>query len=198
LLDIIRIYSVRNNLKDGTGMTRILIASDIHGSREYCEKLINIFRKENVEEMVVLGDVYYHGVRNALPIGYEPKSVALMLNAIRDRLTVVRGNCDSEVDLMVSDFPYYDCVKMFVGGKRIYLAHGHKFTSKNRPWIGCDVVISGHTHVCGIREEDGVIFANPGSVSMPKENTPNSYMILTEKGIELKNIDGEVISAIAF
>ena len=86
-------------------MKKLMIASDIHGSALWCGRLLECFEKEKADRLLVLGDILYHGPRNDLPDEYAPKRVIAMLNAVRDRLLCVRGNCDGEVDQMVLDFP---------------------------------------------------------------------------------------------
>ena len=85
---------------------KILIASDIHGSEFYLQKLLQRFAEEGAEQMILLGDIYNHGPRNPLPEGYRPLGVAALLNPLADRLTVVKGNCDSDVDTLISDFEF--------------------------------------------------------------------------------------------
>ena len=84
---------------------KYFIASDIHGSAYYCKKMLEAWEKEEADRIVFLGDILYHGPRNPLPVAYNPKEVAAMLNPLADRIFCVRGNCDSEVDQMVLDFP---------------------------------------------------------------------------------------------
>lgn len=157
---------------------KYIFASDIHGSAFWCEKLVEAFKKEKADRLVLLGDELYHGPRNPLPDGYDPKAVYEMLNALSDKIIAVRGNCDSEVDQMVLDFPMMtDYALLELDGKSIYLTHGHLPVSGKS-----DIVISGHTHITKCEEEDGVLYLNPGSVSMPKDKSGCGY-ILYEKGI---------------
>ena len=77
---------------------RILIASDIHGDYDCAKKMIDAFLKNECDEMLILGDILYHGPRNDLPAGYNPKMVIELLNGYKDKITAVRGTCDAEVD----------------------------------------------------------------------------------------------------
>ena len=86
-------------------MARLIIASDIHGDAETCERLLEIYRESGAERLVLLGDLLYHGPRNDLPAGYAPKRVIELLNAQKEDILAVRGNCDTEVDQMVLQFP---------------------------------------------------------------------------------------------
>ena len=172
----------------------IMIASDIHGSALYCRELLAAFKREGAERLLLLGDILNHGPRNGLPEDYDPMAVAEMLNAVKDRIICVRGNCDSEVDGMVLDFPITaEAVILYAGTAIVYAAHGHKCGEFDPPPHGDgDILLAGHTHVpkCGVH--DGYIYMNPGSVSMPKEDSPRSYMTLTDDGFSWKTLDGEI------
>jgi putative phosphoesterase len=158
---------------------KILIASDIHGSAYYCEKLLEAYKAENADMLLLLGDILYHGPRNDLPEKYAPKSVIPMLNEMKDKIICVRGNCDTEVDQMVLEFPIMSQnAVIFADGVKIYATHGHKFNKDNLPPL-CegDVLVYGHTHVALDTTVGGVRCLNPGSVSIPKENTGHGYII---------------------
>ena len=82
-----------------------MIASDIHGSAYYCRQMLGAYRSEGADRLLLLGDILYHGPRNDLPKEYGPKDVISMLNGVKQELLCVRGNCDTEVDQMVLEFP---------------------------------------------------------------------------------------------
>ena len=84
---------------------KIMIASDIHGSAHYCRRMLDAFDREDADRLLLLGDILYHGPRNDLPEGYAPKEVIAMLNERKSQIFCVRGNCDTEVDQMVLEFP---------------------------------------------------------------------------------------------
>ena len=172
---------------------KVLIISDIHGSGYYAEKIKEINERENPDKIIVLGDLYYHGPRNDLTQEYKPMKVAEILNSLKEKLLVVKGNCDAEVDEMISEFEFQDHIIMEINGKKFYFTHGHKFNIEKLPDENFDVMIYGHIHQYFIQEKEGYIFANPGSISLPKCNTEHSYMILEENKIIIKNIDGQVI-----
>ncbi|MGN0170006.1 MAG: phosphodiesterase [Lachnospiraceae bacterium] len=169
-----------------------LIASDIHGSAFYCEKLLQAMEMEQAEKLILLGDLLYHGPRNALPKGYEPSKVAEMLNSIKDKILAVRGNCDSEVDQMVLQFPMMaEYAVATVGGRNFYFSHGHKSDSEfGLPLLPGDALLCGHTHVPEYRLSDGRIYLNPGSVSIPKQDSYHGYILLSEEKILWKDLDG--------
>lgn len=158
---------------------KLMIASDLHGSAYYTEKLVNVYKKSGAERLVLLGDILYHGPRNDLPKEYAPKKVIEMLNAISDEILCVRGNCDTEVDQMVLDFPLLaDYAVMFVDGRMFYLTHGHKYGVDNFPNVKKgDAIVQGHTHVPMLEDRDGILCVNPGSVSIPKENSSHRCLI---------------------
>ncbi len=177
---------------------KILIASDIHGSAYYTNELMKIFEREKAEKLVLLGDVYNHGPRNALPKDYAPLKVAEMLNEIKDKLIVVKGNCDSQVDTLISNFSFVEEAVIILGGKTVMCTHGHVYNKDNMPKTFVDLLIYGHFHTGFIEEKDGVIVANAGSISLPKNQTPNSYILLDEKKLSLKDIDGKIIAEKVF
>ncbi len=172
-----------------------VIASDIHGSAEYCEKLISAYKREAGTKLLLLGDILYHGPRNNLPKEYEPKSVISMLNEMKDEILCVRGNCDAEVDQMVLDFPIMaEYALLPVGERTVFITHGHKFNTKTPPMLKSgDILLHGHTHVPKCEEfGDGLIYLNPGSVSIPKENSPHGYMTYSDGEFLWKDLDGNV------
>ncbi len=164
---------------------RYIIASDIHGSAHYCEKLLELYRKEKGERLILLGDLLYHGPRNDLPDGYAPKKVAAMLNELSDEIFCVRGNCEAEVDQMMLTFPVMADYALLPSGKSmIFITHGHLFNELSLPPLKSgDVLLHGHTHIPVCKTLDGgVTYVNPGSVSTPKENSAHSC-ILFENGV---------------
>lgn len=169
-----------------------LIASDIHGSAFYCRMLMEKFKEEKADRLLLLGDLLYHGPRNDLPKEYAPKAVIEMLNSVSDDIICVRGNCEAEVDQMVLNFPVLaDYAVICVGDKTIYATHGHHLDNfKN---IRKDsILLFGHTHIPENTEKDGILHVNPGSVSIPKQNSPHSYIVMDDSGLEWKDLtDGE-------
>ena len=170
-----------------------MIASDIHGSAYYCRELLTAFSREGANKLLLLGDVLYHGPRNDLPRDYAPKEVIAMLNAIKEKLLCVRGNCDTEVDQMVLDFPVLADYAILTEGERvIYATHGHVYNEQKLPPLQKgDVLLHGHTHVPKCVEHEEYLYINPGSVSIPKENSPHGYLILEDGHLVWKSLDGE-------
>ncbi len=173
-----------------------MIASDLHGSYFYASQMQQAFEREQADRLLLLGDLLYHGPRNDLPEGYAPKQVMPLLNGMKDRLLCVRGNCDAEVDQMVLEFPVLaDYAVLPVGRRLIYATHGHIYHVKNLPPLAPgDVLLHGHTHVPAWTEfGQGNLYLNPGSVSIPKENSPHSYMTLEGNTMQWKELESSAV-----
>lgn len=171
-----------------------MIASDIHGSEYYCRQLLEAFDREKADRLLLLGDILYHGPRNDLPKDYAPKKVIEMLNERRESLLCVRGNCDTEVDQMVLSFPILaDYCVIAEGETVIYATHGHVYNEKNLPPMKeDDILLHGHTHVPKCVEHEKYVYMNPGSVSIPKEESWHGYMTLEQDCFEWKDMDGNI------
>lgn len=168
------------------------IASDIHGSKYYCDKMISAYRREKADKMLLLGDILYHGPRNDLPRDYEPKAVIEMLNSMKDDILCVRGNCDTEVDQMVLEFPILaDYCILSEANKMIFATHGHSYNEENLPPLHKgDVLLHGHTHVPKYTEYENYTYINPGSISIPKEESWHGYIIYEDGRFVWKDLDG--------
>lgn len=171
---------------------KFLIASDLHGSAYWCERLLEAVAREGADRVLFLGDVLYHGPRNDLPRDYAPKRVITMLSAVKEKLLCVRGNCDGEVDQMVLPFPMLaDYAVLPVGRHLVYMTHGHHYHEEALPPL-CkgDVLLHGHTHVpvCHVHEDH--VCMNPGSVSIPKEDSWHGYMVLEGNTFRWMDFDG--------
>ena len=173
---------------------KILIASDIHGSAYWCRRLTEAWDREKPERVVLLGDLLYHGPRNDLPEEYAPKQVIAMLNERRDSILCVRGNCDTEVDQMVLQFPILaDYAWIAADGRRLFVTHGHIYNANNPPPLReGEILLHGHTHI-PVWEDHGTFRVyNPGSVSIPKEGSPHGYMTMENGVFTWKTPDGTV------
>ena len=159
-----------------------MIASDLHGSAYYCEKLLEAFSARGADRLVLLGDLLYHGPRNDLPRDYDPRRVTALLNGCRDHLLCVRGNCGAEVDQMVLEFPVLaEYALVDLGDRLIYAVHGHTWGPDRLPPLRPgDILLTGHTHVPVCRELGPYFHMNPGSVSMPKGGSAAGYMTLED------------------
>ena len=181
---------------------KLMIASDIHGSAFYCEQMIEAYKREGADKLLLLGDILYHGPRNDLPEGYAPKTVIAMLNPMKKELLCVRGNCDTEVDQMVLEFPILAdyCYLNLAGNPEeknsdvtIFATHGHVYNPHKLPMLkDGDILLNGHTHIPAWepfgREN---LYLNPGSVSIPKNDTAHGYMTLENGVFTWKTLSGE-------
>ncbi len=158
---------------------KYVIASDIHGSRYYLKLLLEFFESQKADKLILLGDLLYHGARNPLPRDYDTVGCTKLLNAYKKRLFCVRGNCDSEVDSLVLEFPItaeYAILPM--NGRIAYLTHGHK----NPENLGDgEILFNGHFHVPAFEQRGNILYVNCGSVSIPKENSPHSCILTDGK-----------------
>lgn len=179
---------------------KYMFASDIHGSAYYCRLVIDKFTELGADRLILLGDLLYHGPRNELPRDYSPKDVFAMLNQMKDKICAVRGNCDSEVDQMVLEFPIMaDYIMLDVNGLRVFATHGHIYNQDQLlPMADGDILIHGHTHVPVAEKYQNIYLLNPGSVSLPKEGNPCSYGILEDQTFTVSSFDGEIVKQIEF
>ncbi|MDO5572271.1 MAG: phosphodiesterase [Bacteroidales bacterium] len=159
---------------------RFLIFSDIHGSIDSVKKIIQIFECSNFDKMIILGDILYHGPRNAIPEGYNPMETANILNKYYDRIIAVRGNCEAEVDQMLLKFPCMgDYATVFADGKQIFATHGHIYNPSNMLSLPKDsIFLYGHTHIFENKKIDGITICNPGSITLPKNGNSPTYSII--------------------
>lgn len=176
---------------------KLLFASDIHGSSVYAKKVIDKFEEMQADQLILLGDLMYHGPRNPLPEGYHPSKVSELLNQYKHKIIAVRGNCDSEVDQMLLEFPMLsDYTILYVDGIRFFVTHGHLYNEDNIPKLGVnDVLIYGHVHVPIAKKVNGIYVLNPSSTSLPKEGT-NSFGFYDNGTYSIIDFNGEIIKSI--
>lgn len=173
---------------------KLFIATDLHGSAYYADRTAQKFKQSKAEQMILLGDVYNHGPRNPFPKDYAPMRVADALNSIADKIVAVKGNCDSEVDQMISDFPFVGEHVLTLSNRRLYFTHGHVFNKLNPPPTAKegDVVFYGHFHASEIVACNGVLFVNVGSTSLPKDGK-SAYCILEDVGVTVYDLDSDEV-----
>ena len=172
---------------------KILIASDIHGSAASCRLLLEAYEREKADRLFLLGDILYHGPRNDLPEEYNPKQVIALLNAKKEQIYCVRGNCDAEVDQLVLDFPIMADYALVPAGERmIYATHGHVYNAEKLPPMKPgDILLCGHTHISACEELGEYVYMNPGSVALPKAGTPRGYIVFDGAQFVWKTLAGE-------
>lgn len=174
---------------------KYLIFSDLHGSEPAARALLKHYQSFKCDKMICLGDVLYHGPRNDLPNGYHPKKVIELLNSYASDIICIKGNCDAEVDQMVLNFSLSQSLDRTLNGHSCHFEHGHHLDLNTVP---AELIFSGHTHICSIEKKEDKILFNPGSMSIPKNGTPPSFMIFDEQGIYLYNEDRDLIDQYLF
>ncbi|NLY44592.1 MAG: phosphodiesterase [Tissierella sp.] len=177
---------------------KLFFISDIHGSVYYLNEAMERYSAEGADYIVILGDILYHGARNPLPKDYNPKGVIEILNSYSDKIIAVRGNCDSEVDEMVLNFPIMSTYSnILYNGIRLFLTHGHIYNENNMVDLKeGSAFIYGHTHILRAEKKENIYFLNPGSITLPKENNPHTYGILEDLSFKIKDLDGNIIKEI--
>ena len=179
---------------------KVLFASDIHGSAYFCQRLLEIYGQSGADRLILLGDILYHGPRNDLPRDYNPKQVIAMLNQYKDQIYAIRGNCDTEVDQMVLEFPVLaDYGILVLNGLTFYATHGHVYHPECLPPMKKgDILIYGHTHLLRAEALGDYYVVNPGSISIPKGGNPPTYGILDEKVFKILDFAGDTVKILAF
>lgn len=174
---------------------KYMIASDLHGSAYYCRELLKVYKVSGAERLILLGDILYHGPRNDLPKEYAPKEVISMLNGLKDQIYNVRGNCDTEVDQMVLEFPILaDYALLSLNGLTMYATHGHIYNKDHLPPMQeGDILLHGHTHILAAERLGDITILNPGSVSIPKGGNPGTYAVLEDKRFQILDFDGNIV-----
>lgn len=179
---------------------KLMFAADIHGSLSATQRMLAEFEASGAPWLVLLGDLLYHGPRNALPDAYQPAAVAELLNPLADRIIAVRGNCDSEVDQMLLNFPITaPWQQILLANQRLFVTHGHLYHPDARPPLRAnDVLVYGHTHIPQAERCGDIFCFNPGSVSIPKGGYPASYGRLENGLLSVLSLDRqETIAQVA-
>ena len=180
---------------------RLFICSDIHGDLDSMENALRLAKEEKADKILILGDLLYHGPRNDLPKTYAPKKVIELLNANKKMILSVRGNCDTEVDQMVLEFPILaDYAFLELDGLTVFATHGHHHNTQTPPPMKRgDILLHGHTHVLKIESfGDENFYINPGSIALPKEGNPRTYAIYESRTFTIKDLEKNVINKIDF
>lgn len=179
---------------------KILIASDLHGSTRASEKIVQLDQKFNFEKVILLGDINYSGARNVPPLDYYPISVCENLLKIKDKLILIRGNCDSRVDEFVLGVKFKDIEEIELNGHKIVLTHGDLYDEKTIEFNKNDIFMYGHTHIYVLeKNEKGYFVLNPGSLTLPKGGNPKTYAIydLCDETISLFDIEDNLLKKLA-
>lgn len=177
---------------------KILFLSDIHGIYDNLEYIDSVIERENIDKLVVLGDLYYCGFGYNDTYKINSSLVNDFLTKYKDILICMRGNCDSDVDIKVSDFPICNNLSMiFVDGINIYITHGNEYNNKkNNKFNNNGVLVYGHEHVPYIDKIDNMVYICVGSISLPRNNSNASYMIYENRTFTINDIYGNTIDSV--
>ena len=179
---------------------KYFILSDIHGSEGALKVALDAFRESKSNYLVILGDILYHGPRNPLPENHNPRGVVELLNPLKEKIIACRGNCDAEVDQMLLDFPVMSDYALVVdNGTRLFCTHGHIYSPEKLPKLSeNEVFFFGHTHIQQLyRSPDGIVICNPGSISLPKENSAAGFAIYENRTITNYSLSGTIIERLS-
>lgn len=172
---------------------KIGIISDTHGSLKDFEVVMD--KLKDADKIIHLGDVLYHGPRNPIPESYDPAAMAEIMKE-DDRFIFLKGNCDSEVDSTVIGKSISESEMIFeLGDNVLYCHHGHRYDEeemvKRARDYGANIVAYGHTHKKVLKNIDGVLVVNPGSTSLPKDDS-KSYAVYENGLIKVFSSEGSL------
>lgn len=177
---------------------KYLMVSDIHGSLPALQRVLDFYGTAHCDMLCILGDILNYGPRNGLPEGLDPKGIAETLNAMSDKIIAIRGNCDSEVDQMLLDFPILSDYTLLVdNGVRLFLTHGHIYNEENSPKGKHDIFFYGHTHLWKLEKRDGQVVCNTGSITFPKGGNPPTFATYENGIVTIRHLDGEKLKELS-
>lgn len=169
---------------------KYLVISDIHGIKKYALEIPRIIDIEKPDKIIILGDLYYHG--NDKKMNLESIDVTNILNEYSKKIICTRGNCDTDIDIAISEFEIKEYIKIIINNKKFFFTHGHKYNDDNI-FKDIDIFVFGHLHTGFIKKYNEIIYVNSGSISLPRNNTHNSYLVIDDEYINLKDINGNLI-----
>lgn len=173
---------------------KYLIVSDIHGCLPALEKVLQFYQEHRFDMLLILGDILNYGPRNGLPEGLNPKGIAERLNEMADEIVAIRGNCDSEVDQMLLNFPILSDYTLVVdNGKKLFLTHGHIYNEEKHPQNGYGIFFYGHTHLWKLEKAGDTVVCNTGSITFPKEGNPPTFASYENGKITVHHLNGETL-----
>ncbi len=178
---------------------KYLLVSDIHGCLPTLQRVLDFYDRENYDMLFILGDILNYGPRNRIPEGIDPKGIVELLNARKDSIVAVRGNCDAEVDQMLLDFPIMADYALVVDGtRRIFLTHGHVYNEQNRPCLSNDIFCYGHTHLWKLEKDtDGRVVCNLGSITFPKGGNEPTFATYDNGTLRVRSMDGSIVKSLS-
>lgn len=176
---------------------KYLIVSDIHGSLPALEQVLSFYHSQRCNMLCILGDILNYGPRNGLPDGLNPKEIAEKLNAMADEIIAIRGNCDSEVDQMLLQFPIMADYALLVDeGKRLFLTHGHVYNENQMPRGRNDFFFCGHTHLWKLEKQGETIVCNTGSITFPKGGNVPTFAVYEHGTVSVYQTDGTLLKSL--
>lgn len=176
---------------------KYLLLSDIHGSVTRLQTVLDIYRQEHCDMLLLLGDILNYGPRNGLPDGLDARGVADALNPLADEIVAVRGNCDSEVDQMLLHFPIMSTYNILVDeGRKIFLTHGHIYNKETMPPGNFDAIIYGHTHLWDLSnfKFQSKIICNTGSITFPKGGKVPTFGMMDNGVITIRDLQDNILA----
>ncbi|MDD6507313.1 MAG: phosphodiesterase [Prevotellaceae bacterium] len=177
---------------------KYLILSDIHGSLQRLQRALSFYEEQHCDMLCILGDILNYGPRNGLPEDLNPQAIAATLNAMSGHIIAIRGNCDSEVDQMLLQFPMLADYTLIVDeGKKLFLTHGHRYNRQQLPPGEMDVVFTGHTHLWELEREGHTVFCNSGSITFPKKGNPPTLVIYQHGRISVYDLNGTLLKELS-
>jgi putative phosphoesterase len=164
---------------------KTMIISDIHGYSKNLKKVLEVFYKEGCKKLIILGDL--------LTPGHDYEEVKKILNDFKFSLLCMQGNNDrylyNELDFNVIE----GYLNIKLDDNNVYITHGDRYNKNNIILKENDILISGHTHRSNMYKENNRYFINPGSISLPRDNTDGSYIIYEDNKFYLYDIDSNFL-----
>ncbi|WP_444369007.1 phosphodiesterase [Prevotella sp.] len=178
---------------------KYLLVSDIHGCLPTLERVLQFFDQGKYDMLCILGDILNYGPRNRIPEGIDPKGIVERLNAMKERIIAIRGNCDAEVDQMLLQFPIMaDYALVVDNGRRLFLTHGHVYNEQNCPTLAHDIFVYGHTHLWKLEQTDeGDIVCNIGSITFPKGGNEPTFATYEDGQLIIRHLDGSIMKTLS-
>lgn len=170
---------------------KILFISDIHGIYDNLEYIKSLDENNNFDKIVILGDIYNNNSKYKCSV----LKVKEFINNYYNKIIVIRGNCDNDIDISTRDL-----LLINVDGIDVYLTHGDKYNDiKNKIFKDkTGVLLFGHKHVPYIKKINNMIYVCVGSISLPRFNSKPSYVIYENKTFIIYDIYGNILDKVCF
>ena len=169
---------------------KYIVISDIHGVYDYSKKIDDIVNREQPDKIILLGDLYTHSNTNYM-------DTVNILNKYSDKILCTQGNCDNDVDILVSNFKFEKYIILTINNKKFFFTHGHLYDVYSIP-KDIDIFMYGHLHTHFINNINNILTINTGSLSLPRNNTHHSYVVIDDYRITIKDIDNNIIDSVEY